>query len=696
MTGNSHVHAAEPARVAVLQTSSERDHNTDAGWEAFAEITVPWITFKFYDETSVDSFIHGIAERRFTAVCFASNSLFNPVTFEATLEAAEEIASASQEGMGIVIAQQFLPTGVTRSCDFLPVAHRLEYRGCGRRMLHGISVLEDGILDTEEPLSIDAATFGSREPVLWSTVKQAQPNAWCPLLKVRVDGEEHVGLMRTRRARGRVIASTLHLDWIADRRLLTYAINLAVRPRGTLFIHPPGDEQTHSVGLELLLGRSVARGGHLSYVAVDDPATVRSTDPPFKHFSHLVVSEAWGWPELTGLAEQGLHGRLENGGSVSAFGSVATASGERVLATVRGRPRYLTLADDFAVWYEANVSRFQDAPTTQVRALIAAAKAVVEATSDADEAPPSLELEELGRRFADYFRDRLRGLDHADAHVLPTASIASAMSMVGRPPADVQPLLRWIRNGDYVSSFASQQQAQLWLPDLGLKLSEEPTSELERIYADLLALRSDPLRADVVDRLVARLGDPAVPLVRKAIIAESLSQSEERETLAKTASAAAALQNDLERALASGRGPLEIVSLLTACFVRIHASEELDAGHLVYTPPRAAAVADFEPGLRSGQQAAREETRRVSDALEETRNFARRIVASVVMLLVLFVLAVSALGVAEIESSWAVRISVLLVVASTTVAVIGYIGRRAAAFNCEPRLLREFRELKPG
>jgi hypothetical protein len=131
-----------------------------------------------------------------------------------------------------------------------------------------------------------------------------------------------------------VIASTLHLDWIDDRRLLTYAISLAVRPQGTLFIHPQGAERTRSVGLELLLGRSVARGGHLSRVAVRDPGTVLSTDPPFKHFSHLVISEAWGWPELSGLAEKGIRGRLENGGSVTAFGSFASAGGERVLATV--------------------------------------------------------------------------------------------------------------------------------------------------------------------------------------------------------------------------------------------------------------------------------------------------------------------------------------------------------------------------
>ena len=53
------------------------------------------------------------------------------------------------------------------------------------------------------------------------------------------------------------------------------------------------------------------------------------------------------------------------------------SSGERVLSVVGGRPTYLQLAHQFAEWFEANMSRFLDAPSTQVRALAVAVRACI-------------------------------------------------------------------------------------------------------------------------------------------------------------------------------------------------------------------------------------------------------------------------------------------------------------------------------
>ena len=91
-----------PATVGVIQTSSERDHNSDAGPEAFHELGLDRVRFEFFDEHSIGDLLRGVAERRFSAISFGSNSLFNPVIHAASQEAAAEIGAASEAGMGIV------------------------------------------------------------------------------------------------------------------------------------------------------------------------------------------------------------------------------------------------------------------------------------------------------------------------------------------------------------------------------------------------------------------------------------------------------------------------------------------------------------------------------------------------------------------------------------------------------------------
>ena len=240
----------------------------------------------------------------------------------------------------------------------------MEYRGCGERRIDGLDLIDDEVREAEG-MSTDKATFGSREPVMWSDMVPVNSGAWRPLIRARTTDGDRVVLMRTRASEGRVIASALHIDWITDRRLLRYAIMRSIRATGTLYVHPPDEDATHSIGLQLLLGRAVARGNHLSTVAVSDPASIVSTEAPFREFSNLVVSDRWAWPDMRGLLDGGLRGRLENGGSVTAFSGGDGADGP-VSATVSGRPLYLQLADQFAAWFDANQMRFQEAPTTQV------------------------------------------------------------------------------------------------------------------------------------------------------------------------------------------------------------------------------------------------------------------------------------------------------------------------------------------
>ncbi len=567
----------QPALIGVLQTSSERDHNSDAGTESFDRLPLPWVAFEYFDEHSVEQFLTGICARRFASICFASNSLWNPVNFEAVHRVGADVADACQGGMGIIVLQQFLPEGRSRQLTFLPGLHGLEYRGRGYQRFPPLRVPRPARDGTT--ILLNEAAFGSREMVLWSTLHALHERAWCPELSVQVEGASKLALARTLAAQGRVIASALPLDWMADHRLLTHVVALSTRPSGTLYVHPPGAVATDSIALELRLGRAVAEGGHLSTLEVTDPGQITSRSRPYEDFSHLVIGEAWGWPDLSGLIAKRIRGRLENGGSITAFASARTEGGERVLAVLHGRPTYLRLADRFAAWFERNRERFLDAPATQVRALAVAAATIYEKTVDKDEVPRALAVHELDRVFNDYFESRLNGADNVDGHVLPTASVASAMLLLGRPAADVAPMIAWINKGHYVSSHAAVQQAALWLDGVEPPSEGVVSSRLETIYAHLIALKTSPQDSSI-DELIALLEDDGENLGRRAIVAQTLASHGGPVALGRAAGAARMLQNDLDHGLSADHAPLEVMCLLTAFLVTIYAGQEFVAGGL--------------------------------------------------------------------------------------------------------------------
>jgi len=683
---------ARPATVGVIQTSSERDHNSDAGPEVFAELELDWVSFEFFDEHSIGDLLRGVAERRFSAICFGSNSLFNPVIHAATQAAAAEVAAASEAGMGIVISLQFLPSGSERKCDFLSASHRLEYRGCGERRIEGLELIDDEIHEVEG-LGPDQVTFGKREPVMWSDMVPVNSAAWRPLVRARTTDGDQLVLMRTRSSHGRVIASALHIDWIADRRLLRYAVMRAIRATGTLYVHPPDEDAVRSIGLQLLLGRAVARGNHLSAVAVWDPASIVSNEAPFKEFSNLVVSDRWGWPEMRGLLDGGLRGRLENGGSVTVFSGEIDTDG-KVLATVSGRPLYLQLADQFAAWFDANQTRFKEAPTTQVRALAVAAEAISQVTVDPDEIPRLLGLEELSRIFDDYFKRRLRNTDNVDGHALPTASLASAMRLLRCDEREIEPLIQWLRRDDFISSYAAVQQAALWLDDVDLATRSAPSgSDLEAIYENLLSLRGGSATAEQIDDLFALLINDEVPLTRKAIVAESLVRHGDAQTFAMAATAAMSLQNDLEHEMDSERASLEVVCLLTAFIVRVHAAQELTAGGVHFDANGDVRQPDLESDRGRELDLVRGELSASLERLEQTRRFGSRAVGWAVTLGLALTVGVAALLIAILGASWTAWIAISVPAVTAVLATVSYVGHRAKEYESEPRMLAELREI---
>jgi hypothetical protein len=246
---------------------------------------------------------------------------------------------------------------------------------------------------------------------------------------------------------------------------------------------------------------------------------------------------------------------------------------------------------------------------------------VHDSTIDPDEVPRSIALDEIDRLLGSYFDARLHGTDNADGHVLPTASLASAMLLLEHPREEIAPLLAWIERGEYVSSFAALQQATLWLPGVDVSLGRVAQSDLEKIYEYLLAVRDSPGDSAVLDQLLAVLGDPDAPVSRKAIIAESLVGFGDPETVARAAGAARQLQNDLDLALSADQAPLEVICLLTAFLVRVHAAQEPTAGYSLLDGLPGAHTYDLEADLRRDLEESRHDAQALQDQLQATRAF---------------------------------------------------------------------------
>ena len=140
---------------------------------------------------------------------------------------------ASEDGMGIVLLQQFLPQGSNRKCGFLGRGSRIEYRGIGYQRLSKLEV-HDRAVWCGRSRQYWCGTFGNREPVLWSTVTPLIRGRGAHWRRLRLTVRSTSCCDALADLAGAVIASALPLDWMIDRRLLTYAIGLSVRPSGTL------------------------------------------------------------------------------------------------------------------------------------------------------------------------------------------------------------------------------------------------------------------------------------------------------------------------------------------------------------------------------------------------------------------------------------------------------------------------------
>ncbi|MFF4557706.1 hypothetical protein [Streptomyces sp. NPDC001422] len=677
--------------MGVVQSSSERDHNSDADRDSFRRLTLPWVEFQFFDEHSVGDLYRRVEDMSLSAVVYASNSLFSPAIFEASRAAAPCIGRAVNNGMGLVVLQQFLPPDVVRTCDFLPMPHQIEYRGVRDCHIKRVQVNERAIdVHGRAALTLGTDRFGTRSPTLWSEVKPAFRGEWRPIATVELRNTRKVDvILRSRTPRARLIVSALPLDWLADEALLGYVIARAVRSRGTLYLHPDGESVANDVSMQLAFGQAVLQGGHLSHHSIRDPRDVQVRDTPYRHFSHLLFSPRWNWSDLSALRSEGTKSRLENEGSITAHAGTFS-DGHPLLVTVGGRPPYLEVADRFANWLEVNAERFRDAPTSPLRALAVAAVAIESAAADTDAVPRSMSVEEVRNYLRSYVVRRRQGRDNVDGHVLPTAAIASAMELLRFPSEEIAPLRSWIERGDYASSTASLQQALLWLPGLRLQRPRAVVRSIDKVYDDLLTVREEGHTSSSLSRLCAILSDGEAPISLRAIIAENLTEGCDAQTLARVAGSARTLQSDLEQSLDAGHPPLEAVCLIVATLIRIRSRSGLQSSfrQIKLEESQAQRTVDLRRDLESMKQHVADN----AEVLAATQNSGRRFVGSLV------VAAATILGLAfvllldHVTADLSTWIEIALPVLLTFTAMAAYLGARAARVGCEPRWLRAFRD----
>ncbi|WP_439427702.1 hypothetical protein [Micromonospora sp. LA-10] len=691
-----------PALVGVIQTTSERDHNSDSGMEGFDRLRrgTPWIEFRYYDEYTVDRFFRDVSEMRFSAIVFASNSLTHPSIFEASCAAREVIRAASNQGMGIVILHQFLPPGVVRDCTFLPLAHQVSFRGIADSTVQRVTVDRRALrVDSQRPITLNLGQFGDRSPVVWSEVRPLYEREWRSITTMRMGGRQVDAILRSRTPRARTIISMLPLDWLADPGLLAHAVSRAVRGRGTLYLHPAGEDSSMDACIQLAFGRAVLRGGHLSSQAISDPSEVRVNFVPYRHFSHLVISRSWTWSDLGSLLGQETKTRLENEGSITAHardgGSQSVGEYQPLLVTVGGgRPAYLEIADRFARWFETVQERFRDGQTTLARALATVASTINEAVEDPDAAPQALALDQIRDLLSPYIDMRLRGMPHVDGHVLPTAAIASTMELLEFPAERVAPLRSWIEGRNYTSSTASLQQAKLWLQGLNVHDRLVPKTEIDRIYQALLAVRADGHDAASMDFLCEVLKDESQSISRRAIIAESLTNSDDPLVRARVADSARTLQNDLESSLVAGHPPLEAICLATAALIRIHATSGLTSGVNVRDESTGTwHDPDRDSELRRKLELTRQQKADAEAMVAKVQTFARRTVGISVTVAIATVLAAYSLLISSVKLDVATWVQITASGFVALAALVAYIGYRASRVGGEPRWMAALRDV---
>ena len=492
--------------------------------------------------------------------------------------------------------------------------------------------------------------------------------------------------------------SALPLDWLADPSLLAHVVSRAVRGRGTLYLQPEGDNGAEDASVQVAFGRAVLNGGFLARHVIPGPEEVDVRRPPFRHFSHFLVSRAWSWTDLGSLLGQNTRSRLENGGSITAHARGTEEPGERhpLLVTLCGRPSYLEIADRFARWFEVNQQKFLDGQTAPVRALAAVADAITQAADDADAIPQVMSVDQIKALLQSYIAARRGNLDNVDGHVLPTAAIASTMELLGYDTAEVAPLRSWIESGEYTSSPASLRQAMLWLANLSPLPLPAPSTEIDKVYQALLQARIEGHESECVTFLCGVLGDSSRSISLRAIVAEALTKNCDYLTLAKVASSALTLQRDLEVSLTAEHPPLEAVCLITTALIRIHAASGLSCGTKVPEQDDTSRIqAAQDSDLRRDLEVTTQKLAEAGIELSRVRTFTRRVVGASVIGTILIALGVYVFLLTavtlDIQSWVAISIPCLAVLA----VIFAYVGARASVAGCEPRWMSAARELLP-
>src|ERR1700733_12663743 len=125
--------------VAVVQSASDSAHYPAFNHGTYDQISIPWLSMQFFDETELEWLLAQPLERRFAAVIFTPGAISLPNVRDTLGRRASILAEALAHGVGLVIAATSLG-GVERfDLSFLPEGSQISLLQTEMRSMVGLA-----------------------------------------------------------------------------------------------------------------------------------------------------------------------------------------------------------------------------------------------------------------------------------------------------------------------------------------------------------------------------------------------------------------------------------------------------------------------------------------------------------------------------------------------------------------------------
>ena len=586
------------AKVAVVQSSSHRLRFAKASRSRFrTNFDVPWIDLAFYGDEQLETLldelergeIHGLV---FATECFQSPPVRRVFTSE---RAAAACRRAYERGMGICVFQQLSNEPI--HCSFLPAPFGMTLEPVGRTSIAASALGSDPNFrasfrngDDRGRSSLDLWRSETRS--YETELRLATPSAWKPALWRK--GNELPLLLRSRGSGPQIIVSALPLDWDAGAASVVRSLLARiVRSRGCIYVRRPGDPD----GTEQRQFSDLVEDGSFIYEH-ESLNRVDLDEYPIFYFRDVLLSPGWDQDSLRDLDTEKIFGRIEKQGSFTAF--LPGPRGEPLLVEIGTPPRYVERVKSYAEWLGPHLGTLHSL-TPNIRAVAVVLATIRRVFRDKDSIPYEFAGGSVTRAVRDAIELRLGTSNNVDGKFLPTATIASALDILGEPER-AQPLVEWLDErlampGESRSRHGRSNAigpdealpALIWLPGLRkpervkLVLAEARVADgISRLHTWVAQLILDPVARDATatrEQILEYASSPATNPQRRAealLTMANASVWREHMPVGRLLEAELLLKRE-NRSLVAVGGTIESVSFQMAALLELEVREGLAA-----------------------------------------------------------------------------------------------------------------------